>query len=242
LLRGALVSATLLLLGACTSSADDTTSGPPRGPACGTVDGDDAPPWVELAVTIRLEDPPFDFSRANVRDERVREAVFEERKVQVAPIQAPVLERLAKIGAREVSALWLTTTVHGWVRARDVREVSCWPEVLGVSTTDGVVCTDDDCPSKCASKPAHACGEGCAAVLAERFDLARGCRLGEQPLACVDSYRILGGRLACYVRPSTGDVFVTRYPYLSLLGVEDLALCSRAQGGEDDPSAMPICL
>ena len=191
--------------------------------------------WIEVTLALAIHDPGFDFSRFAETGAQTT-ALIEERKAQLAPLYEPIVARLTALEARDIETTWLTASLFATLHARDVRDVSCWPEIVSLAE-DALACSET-CTSPCATQPAESCG-ACPSLRGDRIDRTRGCRVADVPVACgVTSTRAL---LTCYVRESSGEVLTSGDPFLVERGTADLRPCTRAEGGEADPRTLPLC-
>jgi hypothetical protein len=193
------------------------------------------PPWVEIEVALQVEEPGFDFTRFQNADSATRDRLIAERKAQLAPLYAPIRERLTAIDARKIQDdLWLTPTIFATVRAEHVAAIPCWPKVVAV-TGNTILCTDT-CMSACAVKSLAECGT-CTARVGQRLDAARRCIHAPSPVACGDAST--ADVLTCYVR-EPGDMFVLRDATLIDRGA-NLRLCTREEADDLNPATLPAC-
>jgi hypothetical protein len=80
-------------------------------------------------VTLVLRERPFEWG--NFRNARGgdRAALVQQRQVDLAPVQQPLLSRLAGMQISGVKAHWLANTIDVTVPARLVPQLASWPEV-----------------------------------------------------------------------------------------------------------------
>ena len=201
------------------------------------------PPWVEMTVSIMLEDPVFDFTRFQGADDATRAQLIMERMDQLAPVQDDIEARLLTIGARQPVRFWLSASVAAVVPARHIPEIPCWPSVAALSP-DGVACVPEEivngvCLDPCLVKTT--CDNSCRVMTGDCLDIAHQCTHRSEPVACTSAGRTASGELTCYVRKGTGDIFAVADAWLVDTGDTELRKCTRSEGGSVSPVEWPAC-
>lgn len=173
------------------------------------------PPGRLVPLTIDLVAVEFDFSLDSTG--KKREQLIEERKRQLEPYQAPILERLAGIGARNVSTTWITNSVSATLSARDVTGVLCWPNVVQAQVDAGYWTIAEppwgapqvgsaQCPLENGACPAH-CFEIKAAPVVDGV----ACSCTERPVACSrEPYGIDDDEPSCRRSTESGATLIFR--------------------------------
>jgi hypothetical protein len=201
------------------------------------------PPWVEISLTLVLEDPGFDFSRLAGAGDAARAAIIAERQAELAPQQDEIEARLRALGARAIGRSWLSDDVSAFVPAEHVGEIPCWPGVRAIDP-DAVGCVpeavvDGICLDPCHARPT--CDGACTSLVGDQIDLVHGCVRHGVPVACAQGAAGDDAPLTCYVRKDSGEVLAVHDPWLVDTGHSQLRLCGRSEGGATPPAMLPDC-
>lgn len=98
-----------------------------------------------IPLFIGLEDPEFDFRRLRDAEGGAREAVIDERKLQLAEAHAPVIQRLTELGGVLEGTFWVVPTIVARIPAQFVATVATWSEVTAIQYNDpNLVATPDE--------------------------------------------------------------------------------------------------
>ena len=173
------------------------------------------PPSKLVPLSINLVAVEFDFSPATTG--KKREQLIAERKLQLEPYQAPVLERLAQLDATQVSSAWLINSVSATLSARDVPSVLCWANVVSV-LVDAPFWTIAEPPwsapevgsAQCPLENG-ACPEHCFAVTAAPVVDNVACSCTARPVTCSRApYGIDDDEPSCRRSTDTGETLIFR--------------------------------
>lgn len=201
------------------------------------------PPWVEMTVSIMLQDPGFDFSRFQGADDATRAQLIMERMDQLAPIQDDIEARLLTIGARQIVRFWLSASISAVVPTGYVPRIPCWPSVVAIDP-DAVACAPEEvvngvCLDPCLGKTT--CDGSCGVTSGDRLDIARQCFHKAEAVACTSAGSASAGELTCYVRKDTGDILAVADAWLVDTGDTDVRKCTPSEGGSVSPVTWPAC-